>query len=202
MNRSDSFSRADDASSLGTPSDGGAAWVAHWGTWGITAGKAYCPSNTVFGVAVLEASTADADVQVTYRGADTAANVGPAARVTDANNGIYLYNYSGVFYLVKDEAGGFAVLGSVGGATADGSVLKIRCQGSQVTAYHDGVTIIGPVTETFNQSATQHGLFNGGLYGSGNTFDDFSVADLAGATAAAWIGRAARRVRNRSLLRR
>lgn len=185
MNRTDSFNRADSASSLGTPSDAGTAWSALYGTWGVSGNAAYCPSNTVFGVAALEASAADADVQVTYRGPDPAANVGPAARVTDADNGIYLYNYAGTFYLVKNVAGAFTVLDSAAGSTADGSVLRVRCQGDQVTAYLNGSPLIGPVTETFNQSATKHGLFNGGLYGTANRFDDFSVTDLAGAGSAA-----------------
>lgn len=35
MNRTDTFTRPNNASSLGTPSDGGSPWTAHVGTWGI-----------------------------------------------------------------------------------------------------------------------------------------------------------------------
>lgn len=49
---SDTFTRSDSASTLGTAETGG-AWTAQAGTWGITGGKAYAASNTDGNTATL-----------------------------------------------------------------------------------------------------------------------------------------------------
>ena len=46
VNRSDTFTRADSAVSLGTPSDGGSAWSSRAGTQGISSNAAYQVAGT------------------------------------------------------------------------------------------------------------------------------------------------------------
>src|SRR4051812_42221595 len=62
--RSDTFTRADSASSLGTPSDGGSAWATS-DTWGISTNRAYNAGADAQSTAVLESSKSDVLVQAT-----------------------------------------------------------------------------------------------------------------------------------------
>src|SRR5689334_12682212 len=82
-NRSDDFNRADNASTLGTPSDAGSAWSALEGTWGISSNQAYNPTADGQGTAALESSIADAQVQATLA---TSGGSGLIGRATDGNN--------------------------------------------------------------------------------------------------------------------
>lgn len=183
MSRSDNFNRADTTSGLGTPSDGGSAWVALSGVWGISSNQAYESAGGPHSVAVLDSGTADVTVQMTLT-AVGGNNAGVVARASDDNNYLLLAIYGGnTLEIYRRDAGSFvSLLAPVTSAYAAGDVFKLTVNGTSVTAYQNGVSK-GTVTSAFNQTATKHGLRS--HQSIAHRFDDFSVTDLGGGGAPA-----------------
>jgi hypothetical protein len=188
-NRTDDFNRADSSSALGTPSDAGSAWVALAGTWGIVSNAAYKVANAAtYEAATLESSVSDVDVEVTLTQIGAAAAGGLVARATDNSNYIMTQHDAGGgnIYLFKRVAGSFTQLGSTySGGIIPGDVLKLTCNGSSLTVYKNGVSII-TATDSAGSTNTKHGLFS---HTAGTTdsprFDTFSITGLGGGGGAA-----------------
>lgn len=172
MARSDDFDRADDAASLGTPSDSGSDWEARFGTWGIDGGHAYNPSANEHASAVLESGLADGRLRVTIAaGGANAAEVW--CRVSDALNGIMCHHHGGAWHMYAHVGGGFNSLGDASGTAPNGAVIGLDFDGDEVTFLVDETAVIGPVTVTHNQAATKHGI---GAFASITVrYDDFSI---------------------------
>lgn len=171
-NRVDNFNRTV-AVGLGTPSDGGTAWTTLFdgdGAWlcNGTQGVNAVPSVEM---AYLDTGTSDVDVQVTAAG--TVSDEGPAARITDNNNWWYGSCRSAACYIFKRQAGSYTTFGPYG-AVSSGSAVKLHCLGTTIELYVGGVSQ-GSTTDSFNQTATKHGL---GDYQASGTFDDWSSTDL------------------------
>lgn len=174
----DTFTRADTTSGMGT-SNTGQTWNEITGTWGISSNQAYLPSGV--GQAVIDSGKADATIQVTW----IAAALGTQRprlifRCTDANNYWFIDPVdANTLQLYKNVAGGSTQVGSnATHAWASGDVVKVVTSGNSISVYINGVLAIGPVTDSFNASATSHGI---GVISNGASlrFDDFSVqADL------------------------
>jgi hypothetical protein len=170
-NRSDNFNRTDTTSGLGSPSDGGSAWVQLSGTWGIIGTRAYESASAAEAVCYLETGASDATVQVTF--ATPGANAGLAFRITDINNFLLftVSNSTDTYYLYKKVAGSYSLLGTWV-ATPGFAVVQASMIGSAIEIRVDGVLRIA-VTETHNLSATKHGLRSSSSVAS--RYDDFSV---------------------------
>lgn len=172
--RTDNFNRADSSSSLGTPSDGGSAWTAHVGTWGINSNQAYCSSVTSLACASVESSISDCEVQATLAVVGSAA--GLVARLADSNNYILADEIASTVRLFKNVAGSFTSLGSYSGTTANGDVIKWRGSGSSHTVYQNGVSRI-TATDSAGSSNTKHGIRTHN--DTTMRIDDFSATALA-----------------------
>jgi hypothetical protein len=177
--RADTFDRADSSGGLGTPSDGGSVWVQDTSgggvTFGISSNKAYDPfDNNGHLVASLEASAADVSVQVTL--AAFAGQMGLSARVSDANNFLNVRALAGTGYsLFKRVAGSSTQLGSTwAGTPADGDVVKLVMSGSSLEVFVNGVSRI-TATDSFNSTATKHGLWAFAANFTAARWDDFSI---------------------------
>lgn len=177
--RVDNFNRADSASSLGTPSDGGSAWVPNSGAWGISGNAGYNPGSTAQGTAILEASISDADVQVTLSTIGATSDSGICCRSSDdSNNIVTAANVVSTFYKAfKRVAGSFTQLGSTYTATpVSGDVVRCNANGSNLTIYVNAVSRI-TATDSFNSTATKHGLrANADIL---TRFDTFSITALS-----------------------
>ncbi len=178
--RTDNFNRANNSGPLGTPSDGGSDWVddtalGGGALFGISSNQCYDAYDAgVTIVTTLEASAADADVQVTLSVFDD--QMGMVGRLSDASNFLWIRVYSGAGYdLFKKVAGGNTNLGSYGTTPANGDVLKLTMSGNSISVYVNGVLRIGPVTESFNNTATRHGLLAFNAYHGTARWDDFSI---------------------------
>lgn len=110
-------------------------------------------------------------------------------RVTDSDNGleITLRPQSNLFYIIKQVAQAGSVIASAAVTVAQGSTWKLSCtlNGSSITATcFDGstsTTING--SDTFNQTATMHGILgDGGGAGLGTCVDNFVFT-----AATAWV---------------
>lgn len=177
----DDFNRADSATSLGTSSSGH-VWVPLGGTtWGISSNKAYLPSASTQTVAYCEANDADVTIEVVLSKSDATNNLnrmGISFRLTDDSNYLYAYFLSSTsLRLFKKVTGAGTQLGLATVTETSGDGLKVIANGDQIEVYHNGVLKIGPITESFNQTATKHGLFHetGGSLGTVCRWDDFSV---------------------------
>jgi chitodextrinase len=170
---SDSFNRVDSSTSLGV-SDTGQTWTALTGTWGISSNQAYLAAGTG-GIAVIDSGKSDATIQV-KNAVITATNMRFVFRLTDSNNYYIVQTDTGnVYKLYKNVAGTFTSLGTSTGITpANGDVLKVVTNGSSITVYVNGSQII-TATDTFNQTATKHGIAHNALNPI-SRWDDFSVA--------------------------
>jgi hypothetical protein len=182
--RQDTFDRADSATSLGTPSDGGAAWTAHSGTWGIISNQAYVAvGNGGYMAASLEASAADVDVRLTVGGAAEVNYWGVCARLTDDSNYLWVGRGGGNWNLRKRVAGTDTALGTYTVGVNNGDAVRLSLSGNSLSVYltpsgGGELLVIGPVTESFNGTATRHGLW-GFSTSTVARFDSFSVTGLA-----------------------
>lgn len=155
----DYFNRPDSASSLGT-ADTGQAWSALVGVWGIQSNQAYVPAGSALAVAGFDFGVADIDISVLLAGAPGGSNIGLTFRYTDSNNYIRLAwdsVNSANLALQKKVAGSFTTLLNPSVTHSTGKVMRIVAVGNSITTYFDGVSQ-GTVTESFNNTATIHGL--------------------------------------------
>lgn len=176
MNRSDDFNRADNASTMGTPSDAGSDWTYPAGTWGIFSNIGYNAGADNPGVAALEASAADATVGATLTVFNMSA--GLAFRIGDVNNFWFLRGHSGSGYqLWKRVAGSYTQIGSNVGTPANGDVLEVTCSGNSITAKVNSSTTHN-TTDSALAANTQHGIMS--FTDNMTRFEDFSITDLGG----------------------
>lgn len=171
----DTFTRADNASSLGT-ADTGQAWTAHAGTWGITGGQATAFSGVDIS-ATVDAGSADVDVSVTLAALQGGGGEysGLTLRYVDANNRIRLYlnGGTGSAIVARYRIAGVQSDITLGGTWAAGDVLRAVVVGSSLAVYRNG-TLVGTRGDAPHVTATRHGL-HAESYGGGIRFDDFSV---------------------------
>lgn len=175
-NRSDDFNRANSTSSLGTPSDGGSAWVVLAGTWGINSNQAYTSASTSQATAYLEASVSDVEVQVTV---NTVAEGTLLVRAVDATNYLILaWAGVGTGIIYKRVAGTFTQIGSsIFSTLSNGDVVKFVANGSALEVFRNGSSV-WTLTDSTHISATKHGMRS-----QSNTtqrLNDFSITDLGG----------------------
>lgn len=169
---SDSFNRANNTSSLGT-ADSGHVWTALAGTWGIDTNRARKYSPGAQGYAVIDAGVANGTVQATLQGTVSSGGAGGggvAFRMTDANNGWFTEADGTSGYLYKVAGGGFSIVASYGGWVV-GDVVSVVLSGTSIIVKKNGVQVAS-VTDSFNSTATKHGLRD---YGGNIRLDDFSV---------------------------
>lgn len=174
-NVTDDFNRADNASSLGTASDGIHSWTAQTGTWGINSNQGYCPTLSAgAGVATVDYGARDCTVQVTIK--TLGGNWGFYVAYEGAADLIWV-RYEGTFSRIKVTLlrTGFASfdLINVSGAWSANDILKFNLTGNTVTLYKNGASI-GSQTDArvADATGTLHGLYTSS---TAVRFDDFSI---------------------------
>lgn len=155
---SDTFTRADSNTSLGT-SSGGQVWTPHTGTWGITSNKGYLVTQSGDSVATVDAGISDFDmsIDVTVQGA-----VGIVFRAVDDQNYLLLFVNAGQWQFYKRVAGTYTQfgvnmdvsLGTVAGTTA---TWRVTGSGNTITCYLAGVQK-GQTTQSQFNTATRYGM--------------------------------------------
>lgn len=180
-NRSDTFDRSNSSSALGTPSDGGSAWVAAAGTWGINSNLGYCAvDGGGWNLAYLESSEADGTVSVVFSTASFAALL---FRYTDASNHWRVFSAGGDLYVEKVVSGTPSnPLGSAASsAGGNGVTISVELSGSGIVVKSNGTTTHSG-TDSDHATATKHGI---GAYtnnATGVRFNNFSFSAPAGDT--------------------
>ena len=185
-NRTDNFDRANSTAALGTPSDGGSAWVAASGTWGISGNKGYPAASTTETVAYLESSVTAVEVQATM--STGATWNGLMARCGGSWTNLLLLNAdtAGTIKLYKYVSGSSTQLGSTySGAVAAGDVLKLRVDSANlITAYQNGSSRTS-ATDSAGSTNTKHGFW---CYGTtAPRWDDLSITEIGAAADASLV---------------
>lgn len=108
---------------------------------------------------------------------------GPAVRVTDGDNLYFAQTNTVETKLYKKVGGGFTQLGSDAAACADGDVLYIEANGTNITVKKNGSTIIGPISDA------SLGSGKGGIWGSRQAqhVDDFEVGDFSAGSVTPYV---------------
>lgn len=182
--RSDTFDRADNATSMGTPSDGGSAWVISGTTWGIISNTGYNSggSTSVTGVshATLETNKTDCTQRCTYNFGSPGAvsSIGFIFRYVDDNNH-YIFRTGKtagnlLYYSLFKVVGGTST--QIVGTTTTGMgswtngvdyTFTVKLVGSTFSLYN-GSTFITSITDTALTVGTKVGIRNSsGTGGSG-----------------------------------
>lgn len=158
----DTFTRADNNASLGNTSVGGVPWTVISGQWGIASNRAKETSGTANrGIAVVDSGKADCTISATVAAVGDFNFQGALVfRLTDVNN-YYFVNSSSEIY--RCQGGAFtSVTGGgypAGMAWVAGDTMTITLSGSRIVVRLNGKVTVN-TTQTFNQTATKHGLLN------------------------------------------
>lgn len=174
----DTFTRANDATSLGT-SETGHTWAPMRGVWGIDTNQAYLVSGTE-GIAWQSATQSAIRVSATIKALGSFARIivrgtvhfGVSCLLIQTNGTKY-----SVYKVVRDV---WSLLVDYAVTPAVNDVIAVELSGSQLTFFVNGVSI-GSITETFNQGEASHGIGTGD---SITRFDDFKIEELPTATLA------------------
>lgn len=178
--RADTFNRAN-SGTLGTPSDGGSAWLEDGAQAGISSNQCVANYSAFPPAAVgLECNTADYAAQLTIVTLSVGSGPGVVVRRSAYTDYIALFFTTGggnydTPKIVKVEAGVASDLATCTGSVSNGDVMKLEANGTTITAYKNGVQIGQATGVTFNQSVTKHGL----AISSTGVIDDWSGADVS-----------------------
>lgn len=171
---SDDFNRT--ASTLGVTSGGALPWSVLLGAWETTGSVARSTATGAFtgggsaAVAVVDAGVADTVLTLTVYNESGTSGTDPsgiAFRAVDGQNFLLAY----VTGLYKISGGTFSVL-ATWTTVPSGGVLGVTLNGSTITVTGNGTSTLASVTETFQQTATKHGIYGGQV---GAQMDDFTL---------------------------
>ena len=172
---SDSFTRADSATSLGT-ADTGQTWSAITGTWGIASNQAYNPGADTNAMALVDAGVSDCTVRLKM--AARGSSSGMFLRATDASNWIAFVNGSStVMSLIKSVAGTVSTVVNITTTVAlTNDVYQAVLKGTTITLFLNGAQIGTPQTVTEHATATKFGIGLANHASATNIrWDDFRV---------------------------
>jgi hypothetical protein len=153
----DSFNRANSATSLGN-ADTGDPWNVLGGTWGINSNQAYVATDSGGrNMAVIDAGVADGVVEISIPTMTQYA--GLVFRVVDTNNYFRLTAHTATTYVLRRTVNNAQVdLGTYNISPANGHTLKVVFDGSTITPYINGAAQT-PITDANFVTATKHGIF-------------------------------------------
>ena len=179
----DTFTRADSSTTLGSTSDGKLAWTALDGTWGIASNKAYCVAlNAGQAIAAIDPGVGN---YVSYKATlnlGTSSVTGLAFRIIDASNYLSarLDRTAGNMVLLKRVGGANTVLLTVSTTVTAGVdyILEVNVSDRNIIISKDGAVIGSYILTSaeyalFTSSITKVGLRASNLTDS-PTFDNLS----------------------------
>jgi hypothetical protein len=167
----DSFTRADNASTLGN-AETGQPWITgpFSSVWGILSNQARCYT---LGITTIESGKSDLlAIRTTVIAPTSTSRV--IFRLSDLQNNWYFGGPGGTNYsLVKRIANVTTNMVNTSTPVTTGDRVRVELRGSTIKAYVNNV-LLANIDDNFNLTATQHG-FTGS---SGSIFDNFSVDGL------------------------
>lgn len=181
----DTFTRANSTTTLGSTESPVKAWSADNGTWGINTNQAYVVTQSGFDSrATVDVGAANMDVSAAIT---TAQDAGVMASYVDASNYYLAKIISGSVTVIRRQGGSDTTLGS-GGTWTDGATLRLVTNdsgsGTQVTAYIGATQVFTTLDTTAGRPAGTRAGFRDGTGGSPGAprFDNFQVVYTAAGT--------------------
>ncbi len=166
----DDFNRADGP--LGNAVVGG-AWSSGAGVMDIVGNAAHLSTGSL-AWGFINTGVADVSIQATQPIMGGAASfAGILFRYSDDNNYWRLVNFNGDTYLQKSVIGVVTTLVGPTSGAANSDVLKVVLSGNTIKAYRNGVQLGTDQSDSFNSTATRHGIF--GALTSAASVDDITV---------------------------
>ena len=139
---------------------------------GITAGPGHLQ-------ATINSGVSDVTMGVDYRAGSGPGMGALVVRLTDPNNFFVVETYLNTLYIYKRQAGAWIVLGSqaLPSALAPGSThrLEVRTLAATLEGWWDGARLL-QVSDSFQQTATRHGLDWNTAYDTTSTYANFQLA--------------------------
>jgi hypothetical protein len=171
----DSFNRANNGATLGT-ADTGQAWTNQVGVLGVNSNTCYPATLSANeALATLDSTITDVKVKLTPTTMSTAGRFASVVgRYADNNNYYLAQTDTSNSQLYKRVAGTYTQLGSDAAAVAAGTVLELRCVGSTISLWGNGVELVS-VTDTDLTAGTNCGVRVGGAGSTVLRMDTFSV---------------------------
>jgi hypothetical protein len=178
VNITDDFNRADDAAGLGTATTG-QAWSTNQGIIGIQSNKAHTYTlGSGRANSTIDAAVADLTIQVAMTALATNGTIGGIVFRYVDNSNYWRFTDNGsssrAAILAKIVAGSTSELINTATTINANSVLKVVLAGNSISVYVDNVQVSTTQTDSFNATATKHGLFSSG---GTPTMDNFSMAN-------------------------
>lgn len=168
----DSFNRADSASTLGQ-TETGQTWQALRGTWGVNANTAYTTTCAAPGQVVVEGGSANGFIEATLTSNNQDAQL--LARVVDSNNLVKFERMGNHYELGQLVNGTYASMSMLPGSTpANNDVIRLVFDNELIT-----VLINGQIRQTLRSTTpagTKYGL--GSWCNTASRFDDFKFGLL------------------------
>ncbi len=177
---SDTFTRANSTTALGT-ADTGQLWTLVGAPiFGISSGQVYSPNATFNERAFVDAEVSDCTVQVKIAAIAAGGSCGLFLR--SAADGLTGFNLSlnAIFRYTAPSTN--TQLGAAFSQTlVAGDTVRAKMSGPTITIYRDAGSTgtfvqVAQVTDTTNQTATRHGLRSTSNAALANRMDDFKVA--------------------------
>lgn len=166
---SDSYNRVNSGASMGS-ADTGQVWVPRTGTWGISDNRAYLVINALTSDAVLiDAGIFDIRLKVTLSTFVSTQRV--EFRSTDVGNKFQVVITEMYYDLYRIQGGVATIIGRYTAPPVSGDVIEVVTKGNSIIVNINDVQRIS-VTDTFNQTATNHGISTSNTIGR---FDDFTI---------------------------
>jgi len=175
---SDTFTRANSTTALGT-ADTGQLWTLVGGPiFGISSGQVYSPNATSNERAFVDAEVSDCTVQVKIAAIAAGGSCGLFLR--SAADGLTGFNLSlnAIFRYTAPSTN--TQLAAFSQTLVAGDTMRAKMSGPTITIYRDAGSTgtfvqVAQVTDTTNQTATRHGLRSSSNAALANRMDDFKV---------------------------
>jgi hypothetical protein len=163
---SDTFTRTDNASSMGS-AETGQTWTAASGTWGISGNLAY-PAVAVAGDHVTVPAVGDGLVECDVLAADYAIGTpGVMFRYIDASNYLFVRRDAANLLILKIDAGVGSTLVTTANAAVNGQTYRmgVRMRGVDLQVFQDGVQITALSHTLIGANATKYTAAAGTIAG-------------------------------------
>ena len=178
-NVTDDFNRADNASSMGTASDGVHVWTAETGTWGISSNQGYCPTlSGGLGYATVDYGARNCTLQFTIAtvGRPFGAILGwegTAADMIRIRCEIIATVHRLTIQLFRTGEVTLPLNTVDGIVWANGDVMKVVLSGQTVDVLRNGVSVANANDARVNDiTGTEHGLY---AASTAARFENFSI---------------------------
>lgn len=180
-NAADNFNRSNRTLDGDTASDGIHVWSDKGGGWNILSNQADTGAGTTNHM-VINPGCSDADIGVTIAAiVGTTTGEGVVFRWGATTDYWFAWLSTTTLGLSKRVAGTPALVTSAAISGGAGDSIRVHAVGDQISVYHTPSggaesLVLGPVTDSFNQTETEHGCWNAG--GSSVKLDNFVLTDL------------------------